>query len=567
ETQTRNGSFLDYRKAFSKRSSINSRFIYSNERPRDGDLRGTNIDGIYNPEIDDNRYGGYYKQRWSTEEDVLVPSSLVLDGRYVSDNLLLKEIDDNDIALQTSRYVTSTGVFRSALGDYFQSELMGEYNQAMLENQDLVFHREPEFIFSGFKSWRPLGYNMFGIKLITRGTLDVTEFKRDEYYQGQRLDFYPNISIPLRYKNYFNSQFDLGANITSYDLSNQTDPNDPAKIWDENPSRTVPNFSYKIGTGIERVYSVDNDSWLRDLTSFGVENQSTQLARVKHVIEPLIKYRYVPEVAQDDIAQFDQLDRIREKSLIVYGITNRFIGRFSPVRGAEDTIPELTPEVEDLPQPQISSLLDDLGGPRLTDDLAQPLRLKRGQIRELFNVSLLEGYNLLEARENQNPDRNAFTDLTGNITVNPTEYAGLGFTSTYDREHSKFSSWEATSRFRTDRGDSLLARYSFVAKEANSLAIKDISQLQGGAELVLSDRVRFGYFTRFDSPSGAFIDSIAALRLISACNCWHLDLEYVLQTNPDREKYLLSFTFGGLGSLTQAIPYTGYRQDSNQNTN
>lgn len=564
ETLTRSGSFLDYRRAFSKNSTLSTRLLYSDERRRHGHLRGTDMTGIYDPEIDEDRFGGQYKQNWATDEGVLIPSNLVLDGHYVSDNLLLKEIDDNEIADSSSRFVTSSGIFRSALGDYFQSELSSEYNQSIFSDQELVFQRLPEYQLSGFKSWRPFGYNALGVKLVTRGVVDVTEFSRDEYYDGRRLDFNPKLSVPLRYQNYFSSSFEAGMHLTSYNLDNRENPSDLATLMEQDTSRSVPNITYRIGTGVERVYSIDSDSWLADLTSIGASSQGTRLARIKHTIEPTARYLWVPEVAQDDLPQFDELDRIRKKSIILYGLTSRLLGRFTPVRGSEDTIPEITPEVEDLPETEIPSLLDDLGGPRLSDELARPMRIRRGELRNLVTLTLLEGYNIIEARENVNPERNAFTDMTGNLTINPTRLLSAGFTSTFDRQHGQFSSWEATTKLNTDRGDGLVARYSFIDKSANPYSSdNDLSQLQAGAELVISERFRFGDFVRYDAPTGTFIENRAAIRLLSSCNCWHLDFGYSLQSNPNREKYLLSFTFGGLGGITQSIPYMGYRADSN----
>ena len=352
--------------------------------------------------------------------------------------------------------------------------------------------------------------------------------------------------------------------MTTYTLTDRSDPNDPNKVWSEGPSRTVPNFSYRVGTGVERVYTLDKDSWLADFTSLGAASQTTRLARIKNTFEPTVRYLWVPQVDQNDIAQFDTLDRIRKKSLVLYGLTSRVIGRFTPLRGSEDTIPEITPEVEELPEAETSDLLDDLGGPRLSDLVVHPYRSRRGEVREIFNVSLLEGYNIIEARQNEDPNRNAFTDLTGVIKVTPSNYGELDFSNTFNRERGQFTSYEITSRLRDDRGDSLIGRYSFIDKNANPYASqpKSIDQLQAGAEVVLGERLRFGYFTRYDAPTGTFIENLAAFRILSSCNCWHLDLGYSLETNPSREKYLLTFTFGGLGGITQAVPYMGYRSSS-----
>lgn len=574
ESRTRIGGFLDYRRAFSKKSSVKGRFVYSDERPRDGDLRGTNIDGIYDPKIEKDRIGGLYRQTWSTDDEALIPTSFIADGHYVGDNLMLREIDDTGIGLPSSRFLTSSAVLRNGFGNYLNSEILSEYNQTMVSDQHLEFQRVPEARLSGMKSWRPFGYNPLGIKLVTRARGTMTQFTRERYYEGERYDFFPSVSVPLRYQNYFNSNLEGSLHSTAYNLtdrSNPPDPNDPNaqnKVWEKDPSRTVPTLTYRLGTGIDRVYGLDDDNWLSGLTSLGAKSQSTRLARVKHTIEPTFRYLYTPPKDQSDIPLFDSIDHIKEKNLIFYGMRTRLLGRFLPVRGSEESIPEITPEVEDLPEVGVPGLLEDLAGPRLTDAVVRPLKMRRGKIRELMSLSLLEGYDFVEARKNTDPLHNGFTDMSGDITLAPTDYLSFDFITNYNRETQNFTSWEADTNFISDRGDALTLRYTFLDKNANPFAEAPDgqNQIRLGAETIVTERLRLGLLTRYDSPTGRFIDSRVALRILSSCNCWSLDLGYQLNTNPDREKYLLTFTFGGLGGITQSVPYMGYRGDSGTGT-
>jgi len=43
------------------------------------------------------------------------------------------------------------------------------------------------------------------------------------------------------------------------------------------------------------------------------------------------------------------------------------------------------------------------------------------------------------------------------------------------------------------------------------------------------------------------------LRFINSCKCWSMDLGYGSQLNPDNRQVLLTFTFSGLGDITQSI--------------
>jgi hypothetical protein len=66
----------------------------------------------------------------------------------------------------------------------------------------------------------------------------------------------------------------------------------------------------------------------------------------------------------------------------------------------------------------------------------------------------------------------------------------------------------------------------------------------------VAERVRAGWYSRFDELNGTALQNHAVLRLLSSCNCWHLDLDYGQTQNPQREEVLLRFTFSGLGDIT-----------------
>ncbi|MCB0336912.1 MAG: LPS-assembly protein LptD, partial [Bdellovibrionales bacterium] len=79
ETDTRYGSQFDLRAAFSKYHQSETKFLYSDDTWRNGDLRGTNVDGLFDPTFDDQRYGVYHKQLWRTESGFDFPTTFVAD--------------------------------------------------------------------------------------------------------------------------------------------------------------------------------------------------------------------------------------------------------------------------------------------------------------------------------------------------------------------------------------------------------------------------------------------------------------------------------------------------------
>lgn len=558
ESQSRNGTYMDYRHSFSRESDLKFHLLYSNERPRSDGLRGTDITGVFDPQIDSDRVGVSLFQKWSSDDDASIPSSLVSDLAFVSDNLLLREIDKNGIDNKEARNLTSKVLLRNSFGDYVNSELGTQFTQALLEDQDLIFQRLPELEMKAQKSLRPFGYNPFGFKVVPSLTLLGTGFERDFGYDGQRYDLNPSVTVPLRYENYFNSSFVAEIHNTHYNLDNTIIPGNDGTFLEPNSSdsRTIPMFKYNLGTGVERVFEIDPDGGLASLLTMGAGNQSLELKRIRHTIEPTVGYTYIPEEAQDDLPFFDSLDRISEKSLVLYGATTRFYGRFLPKGGvSESEIEELAPRAEALPALTQRSLLDELGGPSVMPEIGGASALRKGEAREVMNFSLLEGYDQ-KYRPDPEADAGDFTDTYALMNLYPTKAFGYGMGATFDRDENQVTSWGAGTKFHSDRGDMLRARYNYIRG--------GISQLEFGTEVVLSDRLRAGYFTRFDDFTSEFLENIAAIRILSACNCWHFDLGYSESTNPDREKVLATFTFSGLGDLSQEIPYLIDKDEQNQ---
>ena len=76
-------------------------------------------------------------------------------------------------------------------------------------------------------------------------------------------------------------------------------------------SREIFELRSAVGTQFARVF---------DFPYFGLD-------KLKHTIEPLLEYLYIPPVDQGDLPVFDGIDRINERSLFTYGFATRLLGR------------------------------------------------------------------------------------------------------------------------------------------------------------------------------------------------------------------------------------------------
>ncbi|MCB0317451.1 MAG: LPS-assembly protein LptD [Bdellovibrionales bacterium] len=543
ETETRVGSQVDFRKAFSKYHNLDSRFIYSNEAKRNGELRGTRVDGLVDPTFDEDRYGGYYKHVWRSDSDVMIPSSFIADIHLVSDDLFLREFDDEEIGKRFSRYTTSIVALSSQFSDYVFGSVSGEFNQAIETDDDLVFQRLPTFSLVGARSFRPFGFNPYGLKVVPKVELEAVDFVRKDGFDGWRYNLAPSVKIPFHYKNYFNSELELTAYKTIYDLDEVRNPSD-GSLLDDSQERDIYSISYKVGTGVERVYELEEGNWLTALTSLGSRNQDLRLRRLKHKIDPFVRYTYTPFEDQNDLPLFDSFDRIRERSVFTYGFNTKLAGRFTPLHGAGEDITELTPRVDEIPSLFSDQALSDLGG---LDELphGSAVSMKNGEVRDLIEFGLKQSYDYTKDTKPNGGD--PFSDINAVFGLYPTRDFALKLESNMNYQTGYLSSWGASGHFRDDRGDSIRTRYSYIDNS--------VSQLEGNLELILNERFRAGYYARFDDRESEFVENRFALRLASACDCWFFDIGFDERSNPNKNRVFFSFTFGGLGDITQKTSY------------
>lgn len=544
ETQTRYGTAAELRKVFSTRSSLDSLLLFSNEGPRGSDLKGTDTTGYYDPTFDQNRFGWRHLQSWRSENNSPIASSAVADIYYVSDDLMPRELDNFLVGDPSARYTTSTVALRNEFGSVLSTELFAEYNQDLLEDDDYIFQRLPEFRANASRSFWAFGSNPYGVKLMTELSGAVTEFSRTEGYDGMRADIMPTLSVPFHYKNYFQSKASFGFRGTSYDLSETLDPSTNTDL-NGSDSRSIYQFSEGLSTTLERVYELSPESSLGRLSSYGMDNRGLTLTKVKHIIEPTLSYTYIPDRDQESLPFFDASDRIRRKSYLSYGFKTSLLGRFRRAGEGAAPIEELTPEVEDIPTLSTSSSSSSFGDSTAFGMAIPAAPMRGGELRELMNLYVRQIYDINQEIEDQSGSLRSLSDIGVGTGIFPSKYMAFSFDGDYNTYSNDFSSWGAAAHFRDDRGDILRARYSFIDGT--------VGQIEGAAEVPIEDRLNLGYYARYDDRASEFMEQRLGLRFWNVCRCWHFDVGYHQRINPDTKNVLFSITFGGLGDFGQAV--------------
>ncbi len=590
--KSRIGSEVVFEKVMSETSRIDSGLIYSNESLRFENgtpaLRGLVTRGVADPSIDEERFGGFYKQRWISDKEDPSPIEFVADGRYTSDNMFLREIQQTNIGLQNAQFLSSTAVLRGRALDFLNLEGRSEYNQMLLTPQELVFQRVPEFAASATETLRPFGMNPLGLKVVTSGDALATNFMREDGYDGWRTNIHPKVALPFHVSSFLRAEVSAELHQTNY-MMGETEvpkpassyyptaaptttpatgtpaPGDSAKSTtqvaktpapgedlDDSISRTLPVFNYQMSSGVERVYDLERGNWFSKVVGLGARNEGSELTRLKHTVEPLVSYRYVPDVDQTQNPIFDALDRFQHRSLVAYGFTSRLYGRFYEPYERTREVEELTAAGETIPMFDLSQSLIDFGRGAILSQ-AKAVDTREGEVRELGQVYVRQGYDFVDPEKNNTVSGTAtsdtsdtqFTDINAGLIMSPSFYFSLGMDSNIAAHDGQFTSTSLLFGLRDDREDAFRARYTF-----NDGAV---NQIEGNLEIKLTEQLKLGAYGRYDAREDRFQESQGLLRFSNACKCWAIDLGVGQRINPDRNQVLVNFTLGGVGTLRQGV--------------
>src|SRR5262249_31387109 len=225
-------------------------------------------------------------------------SNFYLDVFTVSDTSLLKEITNfsgnvaSDLRLVRSTTYTSsaTGLVKAWNGGLVQGE--ANYYQDLVDPQDLALQRAP---YLRAEQSLPL----LGGLAVGRLAGEATEYQRNEAFDGVRGDLAPELFVPFNAGPFLHGSLTGQMHGTLYELSDPGQqvalviPNDPnvattfrttrlVPALDASHTRRVPGVRGVLGTELAGVFTFDH---------FGLE-------KIRHSIEPELRYLYVPPTNQ-----------------------------------------------------------------------------------------------------------------------------------------------------------------------------------------------------------------------------------------------------------------------------
>ncbi len=506
ETGARVGLVGEYRYAFSPDFEGEISPSYFNEF-----FRGTTetVSNVADPTIPNDR--------WSvlTEHTNAVGSAKAYADLFlISDDSFLREINTftfdhrRDTAIRTLPFTTSRfGLVQ--LWDRSALRVQGTYYQNIAGPQNATLQRLPDA-----ELW---GQKIFGDKVLARWDVTGSDFQREQGIDGLRLDVHPEAMIPIHLSPAVFGSVSMGFRETAYHLTegesynglNGVDAGQFVRL-PQNTSREIFHVGAEASTSLSRVYQFDR---------YGI-------AKLKHSIEPVLAYTFVPGVSQNDLPVFDGVDRDNRRSLFTYGIVSRLLAKAGPADGSPDAVKDPS-----------TAAGPDHG------------------IRELARLSLLQSYDT----QREIPPvagkgaADHFSDVDLGLWVHPRDVLSLRAQATYDTSASDLSSTSIgfqlrDPRYGSDQTAKQLSTRSSIGGTYRFITRGLLQQVDSNLQLRLSDTLGFLYSGRFDVQNSRFLENYFGLRLLSECDCWGFDFAVVDKTNPQEIEVRGQLTLVGLGS-------------------
>jgi len=324
---------------------------------------------------------------------------------------------------------------------------------------------------------------LFQTPLFAGFDTEVANFYRQNGTRGQRADVYPRISYPWRYQQYFTFEPSFGFRETAWYSENN---DDGPRQSGTSQNRSMYDVDMNLASELFNVFQVNGDT----------------VDRIKHTIMPKIGYRYIPEYSQEDYPYFDRLDRIQDRNLVTFSLTNTFISKLKAT--------------EDDPEKDAKKALTPYS------------------YREFLRFLLEQGYDF---RHKEQVDSRSWVPFYGEIQLEPYRYVALQADAEWSHDTSSFKSRNIGTQISDLRGDRVFVEYRFEEKDVESVYTNFL--------LTLTDRIRA--YTDYEQNilNNTRIQSGVGMRYQS--QCWSVDFRYIDEV--DDRKYVFLINLSGLGGF------------------
>ncbi len=513
---------LEYRYILSEKSKGILLFDYmKDDKVEDGSVETMEKWGYEDEPIRDNRNRYWFRMK---QDQALPGGALVkLDADVVSDQDYLREFSDmkngydatkqnffrnfgRDIESEDDAIRTNSMVLTKTWSTYSLNASTIWYDNVVKRVDhlnDTTVQKLPTIEFNSARR------QIFGSKLYYAFDTEYDYFFRKDttntLREGQRVDLFPTLILPWRYKNLFSLESTMGFRQTTWYVPGDSSVSDDL---DGTHSRQLYDINIDLSTSLYRIYNL------------GGEN----VDRIRHAFTPKLTYSYVPEKDQTEYPFFDSLDRIKRENTLTLNLTNTFTSRS---KQAEDEEEEKEKDKDK----------EKIGDGLL---LQKPQKFHYNQF---CRVEIEQTYDINEANERDSDKflnkttREPFLPLYGEIEFTPFKYLSFdadGKWSHYDR---CLLEGNAALSMKDERGDILRVEHRYTRD--------DVKYLRTYLNLQVTDKLSvYGLNERNLMEKE---DLKTSTGFLYTSQCWGVQVDYTHK--PGDKRYGLVVQLSGLGEI------------------
>jgi LPS-assembly protein len=296
-------------------------------------------------------------------------------------------------------------------------------------------------------------------------------FYREEGNKGERVALRPYLATVLKPFRFLDIDAEIGFLERFYRTS---DADETEELFD---------FTIGASTRMHRVFTLNGET----------------IKKIKHSLEPEIRYSYIPPENQDALPQFDRLDDIEPENNLSFALINRLTARLE------------TPEKEPF-------------------------------YHEFLYFRLAQEFDIRESRRDRDPGDDSlrpFSPIRSELIVRPTTWSYVDLDATYDMnpESNSLAIFRARGGIHDQIGNALSFGYTYLEKEAEYFT--------GSVSARVLEPLTLTYRYRYDFTESRSLESVVGVEY--RFQCWSVNLRY--RDRLDDEEILVTFVLKGIGNV------------------
>lgn len=389
-------------------------------------------------------------------------------------------------------------------GMSLQANLLGINDLRFAKNSPTPLWKLPEVNYKGLMSVYDTGVDF-------SWNTDYVYYWRKDGVGAHRVDLFPRVTMAVPLSDYLETVVAGGVRNTSYFIKTHGNSDWPDSVTDDETDDE--SLLQNIVTEYKPDWQ-DGDTENRFLGDFRAEIATTMIrdfninagsaTGLSHTFRPYVRYKYISDVNQDDLPQFDSVDDVGDQNLVTYGLDNFFS-------------------------------LSGQSGDRKYD-------------RDYGFIKIKQGYDI-RSEESDTP----FTPVNVRLQYNPLKDLRFIYRTDVDVYGEGFLKHLVENDYRNSRGDIFSLDYRYdkgtILDDLNDL--NELDDLQGKTSSIKA-RARVGLF--YNWIVGYSIESSLeddktveqTFNLIYAPACW--SVEFAANQTPGDEKYTIMFRLANIGS-------------------